>query len=87
MKSYSEYIPLAKVVVEVLEKNGKPMKYYELLQVILRLYQRGARKTTLRIFQTPDGKFWSPELNEALQVLSLAGIVKFDGETVSLLLS
>lgn len=80
----AEYVPLTKAVVEVLSSRRRPLRYQDLVEELLRRYSDGEKRAILRVFRSPEGGVWSPELDEALRVLVLAGLVEIRGEKIYL---
>ncbi len=83
----TKYVPLVKAVVDILVSAGGEVDYTGLVRAILKRYGNGERRTTLRVFQRPDGSLWSPELDEALAALEMAGTVRVENNRVRLTLS
>ncbi|MET1101108.1 MAG: hypothetical protein ABWW69_01320 [Pyrodictiaceae archaeon] len=73
---------LAGMVISILEESGGKIGYEELVERLRSIVAR--ERLGLRFFSHPSGRFWSPELNEAIKTLAFAGILEVHGDELVL---
>jgi hypothetical protein len=75
------YVSVLKAVEEALRSLGGSA---ELDALVEEVWKRWGGKAPLRVYRHPSGRLWSPDVDEALKVLSAAGIVRVVGRKVNL---
>ena len=82
----TRYISLPAAIVSVLRDLGGRADINTVLVEVWRRYvgDGGPVKVTMRLYRRPSGYYWSPDAEEALEVLEAAGVVYRKGRLVIL---
>ena len=82
----TRYISLSAAIINVLRELGGKADINTVLVEVWRRYvgDGGPVKVTMRLYRHPSGYYWSPDAEEALEVLEAAGVVYRKGRMVVL---
>jgi predicted ArsR family transcriptional regulator len=80
------YISLSTAIINVLRELGGRASLDQVLVEVWKRYVAGGNgvRVTMRLYRHPSGYYWSPDAEEALEVLEAAGVVARKGHMVLL---
>ncbi len=82
----TRYISLSTAIINVLRELGGRADLNRVLVEVWRRYVNGGDgvRVTMRLYRHPSGYYWSPDAEEALEVLEAAGVIVRRGRTLEL---
>jgi len=81
------YISLSTAIINVLRELGGRASLDRVLVEVWKRYVAGGNgvRVTMRLYRHPSGYYWSPDAEEALEVLEAAEVIARNGNTIQLL--